>query len=200
MADVEVIDLEYYPIWDKQPSEPEEKFLLFQGFFLPLPRANLLGAFKRYKEQKGENGQKIVNVPTSWRDDCEKFQWRQRHTSYWRKRNLEDLERRDERIREYHSECLTTAGLLKQRAEEILNNFDLEQSSPKDACQMLRLAKELTEEALSIKDIDKAAMVLFRAGFEISVPEAQWTATSLGEIAQKRLGDTEKSWGKCQGA
>jgi hypothetical protein len=191
MANVEVIELEYYPIWDKQPSEPEEKFLNFERYFLPQPRANLTGAYRKYLADQGDEGREVDDANGQWKRDCDQYRWRERHLSYWRKKSLEDREQRDERVRQYHSECLDTAALLKSRAEEILNNFDLAESSPKDACQMLRLAKELTEEALSLRDIDKAAMVLFRAGFEISVPEAQWTATSLGEMAQKRLGDTE---------
>ncbi len=153
--------------------------MLFQGFFLPLPRANLTEAYRRFISESGGDHQSMRNASSQWRDDCDRYQWREQHTAYWRKKNLEDLERRDERIREYHEECLEKASLLKQKAEEILNNFDLAESSPKDACQMLRLAKELTGEALSLRDIDKAAIVLFRAGFEISVPAIAYRSSSF---------------------
>lgn len=192
MANTEPIELEYYPVWDRQPTEPEEKFLLFQRFFLSLPKGNLTEAYRRFISESGGDRQPVRDVSSQWRDDCDRYQWRERHLAYWRKQNLEDRERREERVREYHAECLETANLLKQRAEEILTNFDLAQAGPKDACQLLRLSRELTEEALSLKDLDKAALVVLRNGFEISVPEAQWTATSLGKMAQHRLGDTDR--------
>jgi hypothetical protein len=182
MANIEAIELEYYPVWDKQPAEPEEKFLLFQAFFLPLPKANLTEAYRRFISESGGDRQSVRDVSSQWRDDCDRYQWRERHLAYWRKQNLEDRERRDERIREYHGECLETATLLKQRAEEILANFDLAQAGPKDACQMLRLSRELTEEALSLRDLDKAALVIFRNGFQITVPDGDWEATALSEV------------------
>jgi hypothetical protein len=184
MANIEPIDLEYYPIWDKQPSEPEEKFLLFQRFFLPLPKANLTEAYRRFVADSGkeESGRKIDDAPGQWKRDCEQYRWRERHTAYWLKKTHENREWREQKIREYQAENLDTAALLKQRAEEILTNFDLAQAGPKDACQMLRLSKELTEEALSLTDLDKAALALFRAGFEITVPGEDWATTSLAEI------------------
>jgi hypothetical protein len=199
MANIEVIELENYPIWTRQPPEPEEKFLIFQGFFLSLPKANLTEAYRQFVAESGGDRQSVKDVSSQWREDCQKYRWKERHAAYWRKKNLEDLERRDERIRQYHEECLNTASLLKQRAEEILTNFDPAEAGPKDACQLLRLSRELTEEALSLGDLDKAAMTLFRNGFQVGVPDGEWAATGLAEMGQHRLQDTEKSWEKFQG-
>lgn len=167
MAVDEQLELKHYPAWEPQDGEPPEKYLIFERFFLASPKASLLGAYRRYRTDKGENGQ-VNDTPGSWRDDCAKFQWRERHQSFWRWKNQNDAEWRQEQIRLYQSESLDMAGILRFRAQEILENFRMEDASPKDACQMLRLAGELTENALNLGDLDKAYAKLLSAGYEVT--------------------------------
>lgn len=172
MASVEQIALESYPVWDKQGEEPAEKYQIFERYFLPLPKASLLGAFKRYKDEKGENSS-VNNVPSAWRDDCERYRWRDRHTAYWRAKNHSDQQWREEQIRAYQAESLDTARLLRVKAVEILENFDIANASPKDAAALLRLAGDLVSEALDWRDIDKAVAAVHRWGLEVIQPESE---------------------------
>lgn len=166
MASVEPIALESYPVWDRQGDEPAEKYQIFERYFLPLPKASLLGAFKRYKEEKGENSQ-INNVPSAWRDDCERFLWRSRHESYWRWKNETDLQWREEKRREYYAQSLTVAEDLKDKAMEALSQFNLSDISPKDVCAMLRLSRELSEQSLGLSDLNKAVDLCHRWGLSV---------------------------------
>lgn len=82
----EQIELERYPIWDRQPSEPEGQFLLFERYFLASPRPNLTGAYRRHLEDLGEKGT-AKDASGQWKRDAEKFRWRERHTAFWRWKN-----------------------------------------------------------------------------------------------------------------
>jgi hypothetical protein len=170
VTSVEPIALESYPVWDRQSSEPEEKFFLFQRYFLPLPKASLLGAFKQYKAEKGENSQ-INNVPGNWRDDCERYQWRDRHQAYWLKKTWDDQQWRDQKIKEHQATALDTVALLRLKAQEILENLDIDQTTAKDAAALIRLANEMAESALGYGDLDKAVNRIFASGLAVISPD-----------------------------
>lgn len=169
MASVEQIALETYPVWDKQGDEPAEKYQIFERYFLPFPRPNLTGAYRRYLEEKGEKST-VNDANGQWKRDADKFRWKERHQAYWRHRNHSDAEWREEQIRAYQSESLDTARLLRLKAVEILERFSVDDASPKDAAALLRLASELVSEALDWRDIDKAVAAVHRWGLEVVDP------------------------------
>ncbi|MFN7715359.1 MAG: hypothetical protein ACK5QS_07765 [Pseudanabaenaceae cyanobacterium] len=172
MASVEPIALESYPVWIKQPSEPAEKYQIFERYFLPFPRPNLTGAYRRYLEDQGEEGRGVDDANGQWKRDCDRYLWRDRHTAFWRAKNHSDAEWREEQIRQYQSESLDTARLLRLKAGEILENFDVASASPKDAAALLRLAGDLVSDALDWRDIDRAVSACHRWGFEVIQPES----------------------------
>ena len=168
----EPITISHYPSWEHQDrsGEPAAVFGLFERFVLPSPAFNLSQSYRQYQQEKGGNaGAKEASGP--WREYCQVYQWRSRHQAYWRHRNAADQEWRQEQVRQYQSQNLDTARLLRFKATEILENFDISQGSPKDAAALLRLASELTEAALDIRDIDKAVSVCHRWGLEVTWPD-----------------------------
>lgn len=173
MASVEQIVLENYPIWDRQPSEPEEKFLNFQRYFLSSPRPNLTGAYRVYLQDRGEEGREISDANGQWKRDAEKYQWRERHQAYWLKKTWDDQQWRDQKIKEHQATALDTVALLRLKAQEILEALDIEQTTARDACQMLRLANELAESALGYGDLDKAVNKVFASGLQVISPDAE---------------------------
>lgn len=62
------------------------------------------------------------------------------------------------------------ARLLRQKALQILEAVDPLESSAKDAAALLRLAGELVEKGLDIRDIDRAVSTVTRWGFEVTLP------------------------------
>lgn len=165
----EQIELESYPVWGRQPSEPESKFLLFQAYFLGLPRPNLTECYRRYQQEKGGDGQ-VKSVPTAWRQDCDRYRWRERWESHRRAKNQSDREWREEQIRRHHEQDLEAAAELRRRALEILAALDPSAASAKDAAALLRLAGEMTVSALGVTDLDRAIRVVVGAGFEVVEP------------------------------
>lgn len=166
----EPIEIAHYPVWEQQPDEPAEIFNLFTAYFLPLPRANLVAAYRQFLSNSGNDRQDVGNASSQWREYCDKYQWRLRHASYWRYRNHSDQRWREEQLRQHQAENLDTARLLRDKAREILVNFDIDNASPKDAAALLRLAGELVEKGLDVRDIDKAVSACVRWGFEVSLP------------------------------
>lgn len=169
----EPIEVSHHPVWEQQPDEPAAVFVLFERYFLPSITPNLTDAYRRFISDSGGDHQSVTDVSSQWREYCQVYQWRLRHASYWRYRNHTDQQWREEQIRAYQSENLDTARLLRDKAREILVNFDIDNASPKDAAALLRLAGELVEKGLDIRDIDKAVSTVTRWGFEVSLPDAK---------------------------
>jgi hypothetical protein len=167
---VEPIIINHYPVWSIQDGEPAEKFAWFERFVLPSPAFNLSQSYRQYQQEKGGKS-KAQEASGPWREYCQVYQWRSRHQAYWRWKNQNDLEWREEKIRQHQAENLDIARLLRVKATEILESFNPLDAGPKDAAAMLRLASELTEAALDIRDIDKAVSVCHRWGLEVTLPE-----------------------------
>jgi len=167
----ETLELQTFPIWSPQPDEPAEKYQIFERYFLPYSKPSLLAAYKRFLSENGKDEQ-VCSPSTVWRNDCEVYQWRSRHESFWRWKNQSDMEWRQEQIRVYQAESLDTARLLRVKATEILENFDIANAGPKDAAALLRLSAELTETGLDLRDIDKAVAAVHRWGFEVLSPDS----------------------------
>jgi hypothetical protein len=166
---VETIAIDIFPCWERQSSEPEEKFLLFQGYFLPLPKANLTESYRRYKrEMVGECS--IEDAPKAWRDDCDRYQWRSRHTAFWRDHHQKNLDWIESERQKLASLELATAQVMMQRAMQILAlPIDPERVSPKDAATLARAASELGRLSLSWDNLDRAIDIVTRQGFSVGL-------------------------------
>lgn len=141
----------------------------------------MLGSFKKYKDEIGENS-KVNNASSAWRDDAIRFRWKERHQAYWRHRNHTDQQWREEQIRQYQSETLDTARLLRVKAVEILEQFDVANASPKDAAALLRLSDELVATALDWRDIDKAVAAVHRWGLEVIDPKTEHLNRNVADL------------------
>ncbi|MEY2997622.1 MAG: hypothetical protein RIQ82_1003 [Bacteroidota bacterium] len=73
---VEPIEVSHHPVWEQQPDEPAEIFNLFTAYFLPLPRANLVAAYRQFLSNSGNDRQDVGNASSQWREYCDKYQWR----------------------------------------------------------------------------------------------------------------------------
>jgi hypothetical protein len=172
MASVEQIALENYPIWNRQGDEPAEKYQIFERYFLPYSKPSLLAAYKRFLSENGKDEQ-VCSPSMTWRNDCEVYQWRSRHESYWRAKNETDLQWREEKRREYYAENLAVASDLTAKSMEALSQFDLSDISPKDVCAMLRLSRELSEQSLGLSDLNKAVDLCHRWGLQVISPGSE---------------------------
>jgi len=166
MSKLEQLELTNYPIWQQQDLEPMDVYLRFEAYFLPLPTANLAEAYRRYKTDKVLEGR--PEPPKSWRDDCEKYRWRERwqsHRSYQNQNNLAWLE---QQRRLFLEQELAVAMKMINKANQVLNlRVNDEFDRLKDSATLLRCGSDLGRKALALNNIDSAIKTLESAGFTV---------------------------------
>jgi hypothetical protein len=175
MAKIELIEFNWFPIWDKQSEESEDSFNLFRLFFLPQVRPDLTNAYRAYCESLGDvkGRSKIASKepPRNWRVACERDRWRERHRAYYRKVAQDNLQWQQERLRELQEVELNLANKLFAKADQILNlqiNPDIDRL--KDSAGLIRCGSELSRKALGQDNLNSAFALLTRNGFEIIDP------------------------------
>ncbi|MBE9242529.1 hypothetical protein [Synechocystis salina] len=129
-------------------------------------------AYRRYIADTGkeENGRKIDDAPGQWKRDCDRYQWRSRHTAFWRDHHQKNLDWIESERQKLAALELATAQVMMQRAMQILAlPIDPERVSPKDAATLARAASELGRLALSWDNLDRAIDIVTRQGFVVSI-------------------------------
>jgi hypothetical protein len=169
MSKLEPIRLTIWPIWDKQPDEPDDVYLRFKRFFLPLSKPILANAYRAYLESlEGKKGQFKKDVPTSWRNDCATYQWRSRHQDYWLKQSQDNLEWLQQKQRQLIERELVVCNKLFDKAETILNmGINPDNDRIKDSAALVRCASEISRKSLNMTNLDSAIKALESAGFVV---------------------------------
>ena len=168
MSKLEQLELTNYPIWQRQDLEDLEDldvFLRFEAYFLPLPTANLTEAYRRYTTEKGLKGKS--DPPNSWRDDCERYRWRERWQAYRREQNQNNLAWLEEKRRLFLEQELATALKMISKANEVLDLRVGHEDRLKDSATLLRCGSDLGRKALALNNIDSAIKTLESAGFTV---------------------------------
>lgn len=172
---MEILEFDKYPIWDKQSEESEEDFLKFNQWFLPQIKPNLLAAYRSYCQasegRKRREKLTLKSAPSNWRIACERDRWRERHSAYYRKLAQNNLEWREEKLRQIQEVELILSQRLLERANDILNlPINPENDRLKDSAALIRCGSELARSALGQDNLNSAIALLVRNGFEVTDP------------------------------
>ena len=176
MAKIEIIEFDKFPIWNKQSGEDDNVFLIFKTFFLPQIKGSLLAAYRAYlhsmdKADKGRNKIAPKDAPNSWKLDCERFRWRERHRAYWRKMSHDNLQWQQERLRELQEVELILSQRLLERANDLLNlPVNPNSDKIKDATNLIRTASDISRKALGQDNLNAAIALVLRNGYELTDP------------------------------
>lgn len=181
MANFEPIELSIFPLWQHQQGESEISYDHFYRYFLPIASGNLVESYRKFKQDLGENTDSIDDAGGSWKDECRRYRWRERHRAYWRYKAQEDMEWRQEQERRLIEQELALGQMLINRARDLLERDLSADDRLKDATSLLRSASELSRKALGIDDrLEKAILVCTRAGLEVSDPALAGVLNGMG--------------------
>lgn len=142
--------------WDQQPGEPTNWFVRFEMYRLAGPDRSLLAVWRSAQISP----KKPNNLPSSWKDAAERWQWKERAEAY----DLFELQQiKDEREQKYRDELnehrerakklAIRNNAIADKALEIikarLDTLHANQIEAKQIPMFLRAAADLAERALN---------------------------------------------------
>lgn len=170
MSKIEPIEIKVWPCWSQQkPDEPDEVYLRFKRFFLPLSKPILANAYRAYLESlEGGKRRFKEDVPSSWRSDCATYLWRSRHRDFWLKQSQDNLEWIQQKQRQLIERELVISNKLFDKAEALLNMaISPDNDRIKDSASLIRCASEVGRRSLNMGNLDQAIKAIESAGMVV---------------------------------